>query len=319
MPSPWMQASDRIDPDTAMKHHLALLLALTMTVLAPLQAGAQASAAPAAPTRPAKPAAAATGALAGLGTQLPKGLDRAALIALFKLPPAHANLVTLVGAKPWPHRPDSYVAILCLMQNGPRQPGLQECRPSIPDQVAPGIYVGVVELKPGGTPRLVASSGLVERMTSWSDTTLPDTPAAARKDSHLRAQPQTWERFDLAPYRLRPQSAAFGVRAGWSEHDSNGSGEFEALYLFDLDGDSLRLVLAEPMMARTFTMGEFKSDGPRDMEEVQDSNILVISKYASEGYYNLQIKSKASGQARHFIWSEQHREYRSPMSQAQSR
>jgi len=298
-----------------MKRSLALLLALTMTVLVPMQAGAQTGAAS---IRNAKPAA-ATGALADLGTQLPKGLDRAALIALFKLPPAHANLVTLVGAKPWSHRPDSYVAILCLMQNGPRQAGLQECRPSIPDQVAPGIYVGVIELKPGGTPRLVASSGLVDRMTSWSDTTLPAAPAAARKDSHLRTQPQTWEHFDLAPYRLRPDSVAFGVRAAWSEHDSNGSGEFEALYLFDLDGGSLRLVLAEPMMARTFTMGEFKSDGPRDMEEAQDSNILVISKYASEGYYNLQIKSKASGQARNFTWSEQHREYRAPVTQALSR
>ena len=91
------------------------------------------------------------------------------------------------------------------------------------------------------------------------------------------------------------------------------------MYLFDLDGDRLRLVLAEPMMARTFTMGEFKSDGPRDMEEVQDSNILVISKYASEGYYNLQIKSKAGRRVRNFTWSEQHREYRAPVTQALSR
>ncbi len=301
-----------------MKRSLALLFALTMTVLVPLQSGAQTGATSPRPAKTAAPPTVATSALTGLGTQLPKGLDRATLIALFKLPPSHANLVTLVGAKPWPHRPDSYVAILCLMQNGPRQPGLQECRPSIPDQVAPGIYVGVIELKPGGTPRLVASSGLVDRMTSWYETTLPATPAAARKDSHLRTQPQTWERFDLAPYRLRPDSVAFGVRAAWREHDSNGSGDFEALYLFDLDGDTLRLVLAEPMMAREITMGEFKSDGPRDREEIQDSNILVISKYASEGYYNLQIKRKAGGQARNFTWSAQHREYRAPMTKALS-
>ena len=120
----------------------------------------------------------------------------------------------------------------------------------------------------------------------------------------------------MAPYRLRPDSVAFGVRAGWREHARHGNGEFEALYLFELDGERLRLVLAEPMMAHTFIMVKSKSDGPGSVKEVQDSNTVVISKHASEGYYDLQIKSQASRKARTLTWSAQHREYRAPVAKA---
>jgi hypothetical protein len=299
-----------------MKPAIALSTALLLSLLA-LSAPGQAQTATPAARQPAKPETSATRsrppATDGLGTRLPAGLDRAALVALFKLPPAYANLVSLVGARPWSQRPNSYVVIVCLMQNGQRRPGLQECRPSEPDKVPPGIHVGVVEMLPGSPPRLVAGSGLIEHLTSWNETALPAIPSIAKKDSHLRAAPQTWDRFDLAPYRIRPDSVAFGLRAVWNETYGWGFGEFEALYLFEIDGEHLRLVFAEPMSVRQVLVGEALQEEPRDMGQVEDSNVLVLSKLATEGYFNLQMKSKESGQVRHFTWSPQDRMYGAPM------
>lgn len=297
---------------------VALLVALALPMLAQGQAGVP-SAATRHATTPAQVDAKARArppARDGLGTRLPAGLERGALIDLFKLPRVHANLVSLVGARPWSARPDSYVAVICLMQNGQRQPGVQECRPSVPDNVPPAIYVGVIEMPPGAAPRLLARSDLIDRTTSWHDTLLPAVPSLAKRDSHLRAAPQTWDRVDLAPYRIREQSTAFGVRATWNETYGYGFGQFEALYLFELDGDRVRLILAEPMGVRQLLVGDYRSDAPRDMDEVEDSNVIVVGKVATEGYFNLQVKTRVTGQTRHFTWSSEHHEYRAPMTKA---
>ena len=89
----------------------------------------------------------------------------------------------------------------------------------------------------------------VSVQTDWEDSNIDPPIDLAMQDAGkpMLAAPQSWKRFDLARYQIRPDETAFGVRAGWSEGYSGGGADFEALYLFRIEGRALRVVFARPM------------------------------------------------------------------------
>lgn len=245
----------------------------------------------------------------GLGVKLPDGLNRDALAALL-VPKPELGRVSLVGAKPWPRRKDSFVVIVCTRAEGDAAPREQECQRSDGDRAQPKVYVGVVDLVPGGEPKLVAASGAIDRKVDWSGGDLPAAPNAAEEAPDGLLPPERWQRFDLAPYQIRADTYAFGLRASWSEGYSGGGAAFEALYLCAMQGDKLRVVMAEPMSAFQDIAGDWNPDKTRNHDIYEDAKVLVVQAKATGGYFDLVLKSRLSGTTQRLQWSTATQTYR---------
>ena len=249
----------------------------------------------------------------GLGVTLPAGLDADTLVGLV-MPMGDPARVTLVGAKPWPRRADSYVVIVCAADDTARisktpDCGPQTAGPGVTEQTLPVAYVGVVERKAGGVPTLVAASGAITLKTDWSRSMLT-APVDAEEAPDSRVLPSQWRQFDLAPYRIADDEYAFGLRGGWSESFAGGGALFNALYLFKIETNRLAVVLAEPMYANYEIAGGWNKDGTRDHSIETDENVLAITKRKTDGYYDLRITQKSDKDVEKiFQWSKREGKY----------
>ncbi|MDS0857088.1 hypothetical protein NUV25_05170 [Burkholderia pseudomultivorans] len=255
----------------------------------------------------------------GFGTTLPAGFTSAFLVEQLA-PGQDVRNVILSGAKPWPLRPNSYVAMICVADSPELAASAlkfsrAECDSLGNDATDPRhVWFGVFEYTGAGLPRLVArTEAPVATPTDWSDTNidLPVNLETADAASAKEATPSSWSRFDLAAYQLRAGQYAFGVRAGWSEGYSGGGADFEALYLFAIDGKTLRVVFAEPMAFDKMLAGEWHKDGTRSHDESSAANALTVLPSTTDGYHDLQLREKGGGKWRRtFKWSAAERRYR---------
>ena len=161
----------------------------------------------------------------------------------------------------------------------------------------------MIEIKDGAAPKLVASSASVDTPVAWAKTGLTERPQDADDVKDATIRPDSIEEFDLAAYRIAPDALAFGVRAGWSEGYSGGLGNFTALYLFVIDGDKLRQVLAVPMSAYKDTAGDWHKDGTRDHDITDMANVVVMAPQQSDGHFDLVVKGRTARYQRLFRWS----------------
>ncbi|KVC64270.1 hypothetical protein WI72_07415 [Burkholderia ubonensis] len=252
----------------------------------------------------------------GFGTRLPPGFTRQALIAQLA-PGQDPARVVLVGAKPWPQRPGAFVAIVCAAPSAERAEQVlrfrapSDCDGYRADTVKGLVWLGVFERGPDGAPRLVARTEQpVDVATDWSNTNLdnPDSLDDVRPDDR-KLRPEQWLRFDLAPYLLRAGDAAFGVRAGWSIPYAGGGASFEALYLFRIDGNTLRVVFAQPMMFYRNIAGDWHADGTRDHDITDGSNALNVMSTSTDGFRDLQLRERGGKWRQTFGWSARDGEY----------
>jgi len=183
----------------------------------------------------------------GFGTRLPAGFSKQALIAQLA-PGQDPARAVLVGAKPWAQRPNAFVAIVCIAATNDLAKETLQYGPSDRcdgyaywDSAKTLVWLGVYERDAAGVPRLIArTKEPINKATDWSTTHTyaPDAIGENEKTLH----PEEWRGFDLAPYLIRPGDYAFGVRAGWTIGYPSGGASFEALYLFRIDGDELRVI-----------------------------------------------------------------------------
>jgi len=254
----------------------------------------------------------------GFGTKLPAGFTTAFLVEQLA-PGQDARSVVLSGAKPWPLRPNSYVAMICLADSPNLAARALRYPPASCDSLGNDdtdprhVWFGVFESSGAGAPRLVArTESSVATPTDWSNTNidLPVSVDARSAESSQDAMPTGWSRFDLAAYQLRTGEYAFGVRAGWSEGYAGGGAHFEALYLFVIDGKALHVVFAEPMAFDKMIAGEWHKDGTRSHDVSDAANALTVLPSMTDGYHDLQLREKAGGKWRRtFKWSAAQQRY----------
>ncbi|KWC77097.1 hypothetical protein QZM93_04970 [Burkholderia cepacia] len=248
----------------------------------------------------------------GFGVHLPPGFTKEALVAQLA-PGQPLGRVVLVGAKPWPQRPGAFVAIVCaaltddlarevLQFRAPTDCEGYERHPDA-DETKELVWLGVFERGPDGAPRLVARTEQpLDQGIDWSQTNI-ESPDSFRKTDDFAIRPQRWLRFDLAPYALRAGDAAFGVRAGWSIGYAGGGASFEALYLFRIDGKTLRIAFAQPMMFYQDLAGDWHRDGTRDHDISEASNTLNVLPTSTEGFHDLQLRQRGGKWRQTFRWS----------------
>lgn len=252
----------------------------------------------------------------GFGQQLPAGFTKE-FLALQLVPGRDPKRLVLAGAKPWPQRPGMYVGVVCLAASPAHAAGalkypVRDCK-GADDNADNEIWFGVFERGADHVPRLVArTDAAVAVPTDWSAASNIETPQAiGSEDGKAPAVglPENWQRFDLAPYLLRDGDYAFGVRAGWSEGYAGGGASFEALYLFHIEGKSLRVVFAQPMMFNKMIAGDWHKDGTRSHDVSDGSNSLVILSNVTDGFHDLQLREKGGKSRQTFQWSEKMKFY----------
>ncbi len=252
----------------------------------------------------------------GLGTQLPAGFSSDFLLRQLA-PGQNPKRLLVAGAKAWPQRPGAYVALVCLAASAERaerlkQYGGGDCNSLSQDEDRTDVWVGVFDTAPGAAPRLVArTESPVTTPTDWSDTNIDPPIDLAMQDAGapMLSAPASWKRFDLAPYKIAPDSTAFGLRAGWSEGYAGGGTDFEALYLFRIDGATLRVAFARPMSFVKTIAGDWNPDGTREHDESDASNSLVILSGKTGGYFDLQLRQQGGKWKRTFKWSADRQAY----------
>lgn len=134
---------------------------------------------------------------------------------------------------------------------------------------------------------------------------VPTPPDGERRRNTARAVVAVRSR----PYALRTGDAAFGVRAGWSIGYAGGGASFEALYLFRIDGKTLRVVFAQPMMYFQDIGGDWHRDGTRDHDITEGSNTLNVLPTSTEGFHDLQLRQRGGKWRQTFRWSAADGEY----------
>ena len=82
------------------------------------------------------------------------------------------------------------------------------------------------------------------------------------------------------------------MRAGWSEGYSGGGADFEALYLFRIEGRALRVVFARPMAFYKMLAGDWNPDGTREHIESDASNTLSLLPGKTDGYFDIQLRQQ---------------------------
>lgn len=252
----------------------------------------------------------------GLGVALPPGFTRDFLVQQLA-PGQDAKRLVLAGAKPWGQRPGTFVAIVCLAANAQRAEaqakfGDGECSEVSNDEDGNSVWVGVFGTNADGAPQLLArTDGPVKTPTDWSDTNieLPVDLSTQDAEAPQQAMPTEWNRFDLAAYKIAPGAVAFGIRAGWNEGYSGGGASFEALYLFHVDGPTLRVVFARPMSFVKSIAGDWHPDGTRDHDMSDASNILLVLPEKTDGYFDLQLRQQGEKWRQTVKWSAAKRGY----------
>lgn len=249
----------------------------------------------------------------GFGTTLPAGIDARRVVALIA-PDEDAARATLVGMKPWPRHPGRYVAIACFAPDADARAealrdndGRPTCEMDADRDDGPQpVHLGVIAYAPGATPTAVATSGPLDIRMRWEGT---DGPSPARADDTAGVLPETFVRFDLAPYTLTDEDEAFGLRMGWNEGYAGGGGYFEALALFRVDGDRLVEVLAEPMYYMQNIAGDWHDDGTRDHDLLEGTQVLSVLPHRTNGVHDLRIREAGAARGRTFVWNPARRHY----------
>jgi len=254
-----------------------------------------------------------------LGTSLPVGLSRDTIIRLVA-PQADPSLVTLVGAKPWAHLANGYVAIVCAAHDANDKKISAEGGSRQACDLYPTVCLGVLTLAPGGEAKLVARTPPGFLLTSdWAATdasllypsVAPVDPGNDNEFPPGRGD-NTVTAFDLAPYRIAPDMFAFGLRSDQYEGYAGGGANFETLHLFIADGATLKRVLAQPIYASSMIAGDWHKDGTRDHQFTESKLTLAVASSMTAGHYDLRVRELASKHQAVLHWDAAKGVYRVP-------
>lgn len=234
---------------------------------------------------------------------LPQGLDNAAFMR-WVAPDENPMLSTLSGAKAW-SADTLYIGAVCFAYDAKeaeysRQSKASGCSLSHERGHAQKLYLGMFTWQDNSMQPVARTASPLAIGVSWENSNL-DGPVMV--ESGETALPQSYTKFDLAPYIIKPGIKAFGVRARFFEGYAGGGAEFEALQLFMSKGGQIVNIFSEPMSFHKDLAGEWNKDGTRQRAVSEGRNILKVLSTQTDGYYDLQIKSLDSKWMRTFVWS----------------
>jgi hypothetical protein len=246
------------------------------------------------------------------GTTLAAGFTDALLLASLA-PDANPNRLSLSGVRAWPAKPGFYVAMVCLRAASFSGPAKKDgngdgCNTVDNAEDKNTVRFGVFKKDGDTVPVLIArSDDDANLVLDWHVGGI-DEPVSVDDAGH--ADNQTWTGFDLAPYRLRDDDYAFGVRLTSSEGYAGGGATFEGLFLFHIDGQHLMPVFSSGMAFSKMLAGDWNKDGTRQHDVSDGSNALLLLPTKTDGFYDIQLRRQKSKWRQTYRWDKSKQAYR---------
>ena len=113
--------------------------------------------------------------------------------------------------------------------------------------------------------------------------------------------PDSYNKLDLAPYRITDDKMALGLRTGFQVGYSGGGAYTEYLQLFMIQEDQVVNILNEPVYEFADLAGNWNKDGTREHHLSESKSTVHMLKNKTDGFYDIELRT---GKHRtKFIWS----------------
>ena len=226
------------------------------------------------------------------GTALPSWITTKELSKLIA-PNEQFSHHTLLGMKPWRKEEHTSVAIGCYSDEKIEKRERPFCSEG-------NVYLAIFKNK-----KLIArTSKPIDIEVNFDNTKL----MLPLPDDKL-TNPHQYVKFDFAPYKIKKDKFAFGVRVSWFSGFAGGGASLEALVLFVQKNDKLIQIFSEPMYAFSDIAGEWNEDSTRKHQIDEEKNILIVQKRMTNGYYDLKVKSLDSKFSKIFVFDKRRNRY----------
>ncbi|EPL1953899.1 TPA: hypothetical protein I8627_001016 [Citrobacter freundii] len=238
--------------------------------------------------------------------ELPQGLSENQWIGWVASNENPNNLI-LTGAKAW-GKEGKYIGIACFADNQAdagqaKKYADNTCPENYNNGRANKLYLGVFSWQNQQLQPIARSEKPLNQISAWNK-------AAEKESDDESVRPLAYyTKLDLAPYRIAPDTLAFGVRGGYSDAYSGGGAFYEVLELYTIKDSKIINVFSDLVYYYSDIAGDWNKDGTRQHDISESKYILKLRSAKTQGFYDLEVVNLQDKSSQIFHWSESLQQY----------
>ena len=238
--------------------------------------------------------------------ELPQGLSENQWIG-WVAPNENPNNLILTGAKAW-GKEGKYIGIACFADNQAdagqaKKYADNTCPENYNNGRANKLYLGVFSWQNQQLQPIARSEKPLNQLSEWNK-------AAEKESDDESVRPLAYyTKLDLAPYRIAPDTLAFGVRGGYSDAYSGGGAFYEVLELYTIKDSKIINVFSDLVYYYSDIAGDWNKDGTRQHDISESKYILKLRSAKTQGFYDLEVVNLQDKSSQIFHWSESLQQY----------
>lgn len=238
--------------------------------------------------------------------ELPQGLSENQWIGWVASNENPNNLI-LTGAKAW-GKEGKYIGIACFADNQAdagqaKKYADNTCPENYNNGRANKLYLGVFSWQNQQLQPIARSEKPLNQISAWNK-------AAEKESDDESVRPLAYyTKLDLAPYRIAPDTLAFGVRGGYSDAYSGGGAFYEVLELYTIKDGKIINVFSDLVYYYSDIAGDWNKDGTRQHDISESKYILKLRSAKTQGFYDLEVVNLQDKSSQIFHWSESLQQY----------
>lgn len=238
--------------------------------------------------------------------ELPQGLSENQWIG-WVAPNENPNNLILTGAKAW-GKEGKYIGIACFADNQAdagqaKKYADNTCPENYNNGRANKLYLGVFSWQNQQLQPIARSEKPLNQISAWNK-------AAEKESDDESVRPLAYyTKLDLAPYRIAPDTLAFGVRGGYSDAYSGGGAFYEVLELYTIKDSKIINVFSDLVYYYSDIAGDWNKDGTRQHDISESKYILKLRSAKTQGFYDLEVANLQDKSSQIFHWSESLQQY----------
>ena len=222
-------------------------------------------------------------------------------------PNENPNNLILTGAKAW-GKEGKYIGIACFADNQANAGQAKKyadntCPENYNNGRANKLYLGVFSWQNQQLQPIARSEKPLNQISAWNK-------AAEKESDDESVRPLAYyTKLDLAPYRIAPDTLAFGVRGGYSDAYSGGGAFYEVLELYTIKDSKIINVFSDLVYYYSDIAGDWNKDGTRQHDISESKYILKLRSAKTQGFYDLEVVNLQDKSSQIFHWSESLQQY----------
>ena len=238
--------------------------------------------------------------------ELPQGLSENQWIG-WVAPNENPNNLILTGAKAW-GKEGKYIGIACFADNQAdagqaKKYADNTCPENYNNGRANKLYLGVFSWQNQQLQPIARSEKPLNQISAWNK-------ASEKESDDESVRPLAYyTKLDLAPYRIAPDTLAFGVRGGYSDAYSGGGAFYEVLELYTIKDSKIINVFSDLVYYYSDIAGDWNNDGTRPHDISESKYILKLRSAKTQGFYDLEVVNLQDKSSQIFHWSESLQQY----------